>query len=64
MDHSKPVEVGDKVCLPWGFEEVEGRVLSVYGPPASRHVLIEVDIEGSHESLSLPLHAVRPLEMA
>lgn len=52
---------GDKVTAPYGFETVRARVVQVYGPPESRHVLLELD---GNKTYALPVDAVTPRRAA
>lgn len=60
------VSIGDRVELPWGFDEVEGVVEEIYGPPARRHVVVRIPVYDASgavidaERVSVPLASVRP----
>ena len=51
---------GDRVVVPWGYEEVAGTVLSLFGPPGKQFARIEVELRGDDdapllETVSLPV---------
>ena len=52
--------VGDRVTIPWGLDEVEGRVVSAYNSGRGPQVIIEVLLESSAEPLRVtyPMDAV------
>lgn len=65
-DHPFP-RAGDDVEVAWGISTVRARVLEVYGPAASRHVLVEVDLGDMGEdkpTVSMPIDEIHPLSTA
>lgn len=62
--------VGDRVLVPWGFDEVEATVLDVHGPAGQPHLLLRVAVEGSQGepleelTVSFPASSVRPAAAA
>ncbi len=51
---------GDRVSVPWGLEEVEGTVLSLFGPPGKQFARVEIELPGDDEApvlevVSLPV---------
>lgn len=56
---------GDEVLIPWGLDEVRGRVHEVYGSPPRRQVVVELtpELSGSvvdeRTTVTLPIEAVR-----
>jgi len=61
---------GDQVRVPWGLDEVVGKVVEVYGPAGHRSVLVEIPVEGaSGEELettqvSMPESSLTPVDGA
>lgn len=59
-------KVGDRVRVPWGLGELIGIVVTVYGPPGSPSVVVEVPVEGSsgetleRTTVSYPASALQP----
>lgn len=45
---SNNLEVGDRVTVPWGVDEVTGRVVEVWGDPPA-HVRVELDLGEGEE---------------
>lgn len=45
---SKILKVGDRATVPWGPEELDGRVVAVWGEPAT-HVRVELDLGEGEE---------------
>ena len=43
VNRSLTLRVGDDVLVPWGLDEVRGRVVEVWGDPPS-HVRVELDL--------------------
>lgn len=62
-------QVGDKVRIDWGFDEVHGTVVEVYGDGSLARVRVAVPVLGTEGEeldspsaiVSLPLKMVRPL---
>jgi primosomal protein N' len=53
VEHRKPLRVGDRVVVPWGVDQVKGRVVEVWGDPAT-HVRVELDMgEGEEPEILL-----------
>lgn len=51
---------GDQVTVPWGLDEVEGTVLSLFGPPGKQFARVEIKLSGDGdppalEVVSLPV---------
>lgn len=42
------LQVGDRVLVPWGFDEVVGRVVEVWGEPAE-HVRVALELQEDEE---------------
>ncbi len=41
----------DKVIVPWGFDEVLGTVVDVFGPPAEPFVMVRVHLLDTDEEV-------------
>ena len=48
VNHSLALRVGDDVLVPWGLDEVHGRVVEVWGDPPT-HVRVELDLGDDEE---------------
>jgi hypothetical protein len=48
VEQRKSLKVGDRVVVPWGLDEVNGRVVEVWGEPAT-HVRVELDLGEGEE---------------
>ncbi len=52
---------GDRVSVPWGFDQVEGTVLSLFGPPGKQFARVEIELSSDDnetpvlEVVSLPV---------
>lgn len=51
---------GDRVTVPWGHDEVEGTVLSLFGPPGKQFARVEIELASDDdpplvEVVSLPV---------
>jgi hypothetical protein len=51
---------GDRVSVLWGLEDVEGTVLSLFGPPGKQFARVEIELTGDNEAptvevVSLPV---------
>jgi hypothetical protein len=44
---------GDRVSVPWGLDEVEGTVLSLFGPPGKQFARVEIELVGDDEPPTL-----------
>lgn len=53
---------GDEVLIPWGLDEVRGRVQEVYGTPPRVHVVVELTPELSGLIVTEPTTVTLPLE--
>jgi hypothetical protein len=59
-------EIGDAVVIPWGIDEVRGRVAELYGPAHDRRIVVALTPELSSwvvdepTTVTLPADAVRP----
>jgi hypothetical protein len=59
------LEIGDLVVIPWGVDEVHGKVVEVYGNAPKIQVVVELQPELSSyvvaetTTVTLPLSAVR-----
>lgn len=42
---------GDRVIVPWGFSEVPGTVVHVFGPPGEPFVMVRVDLVETDEDV-------------
>lgn len=57
--------IGDEVVIPWGVDEVRGKVVEVYGNVPKVRVVVELQPElsgyvvGETTTVTLPLSAVR-----
>jgi len=40
---------GDRVSVQWGLDEVEGTVLSLFGPPGKQFARVEIELTGGDE---------------
>ena len=40
---------GDLVSVPWGLEEVEGTVISLFGPPGKQFARVEIELTSEGE---------------
>jgi len=48
-EHKPRLGVGDAVLVPWGLDELRGRVLEVYGePPGNERAVVAVAVPGSN----------------
>jgi hypothetical protein len=59
------LSVGQLVSVPWGLDEVEGTVLSVYGTGTGERVVVSVRIPGGSEddvTLTLAADSVEPID--
>jgi len=67
---SENLEVGDKVVIPWGLDEVHGTVAEVYGNPPRLQVVVALTPELSSyvvdepTTVTMPLSAVRRAGLA
>lgn len=67
---SENLEIGDKVVIPWGVDEVRGTVAEVYGNPPRVHVVVALTPELSSyvvdepTTVTMPLSAVRRAGLA
>lgn len=43
---------GDRVIVPWGFDEAPGTVVHVFGPPAQPFVMVRVDLIETDEDVA------------
>lgn len=48
VDQHKSLNVGDRVVVLWGLDDVSGRVVEVWGDPVS-HVRVELDLGEGEE---------------
>jgi chromosome segregation ATPase len=46
-DNRQKLAVGDAVMVPWGLDELRGRVLEMYGEPGSERAVVAVEVPGS-----------------
>jgi hypothetical protein len=51
---------GDHVSVPWGLDEIEGTVLSLFGPPGKQFARVQIRLSGDNdrpviEVVSLPV---------
>lgn len=51
---------GDRVSVQWGFDAVEGTVLSLFGPPGKQFARVEIELGSDDETpvlevVSLPV---------
>lgn len=53
---------GDEVSIPWGLDEVRGRVREVYGSPLRRHVVVELTPELSGSIVDEPTTVTMPID--
>ncbi len=53
---------GDEVLIPWGLDEVRGRVHEVYGTPPRVHVVVELSPELSGSVVDEPTTVTLPLD--
>lgn len=42
---------GDKVIVPWGFDEAPGTVVDVFGPPSEPFVMVRVHLLNTDEDV-------------
>ena len=42
-------QIGQRVRVPWGLEEVEGTIVAVFGPAQRRYVRIALELSDSDE---------------
>ena len=53
VEQRKSLKVGDQVVVPWGVDEVSGRVVETWGDPVT-HVRVELDLgEGEEPEILL-----------
>jgi uncharacterized protein len=58
-DYAKP---GDRVMVPWGFEEVEGEVVDVYPTGLGPRAIVRIDlVSGDETTVTLPIDALLPM---
>ncbi len=62
----KRLKWGDKVAVPWGFDEIVGEVIEVYGPsPRHRYAKVLVPVHGpdgetlAQREISFPQDSLR-----
>jgi hypothetical protein len=53
---------GEEVIIPWGLEEVRGRVREVYGWPPRVHVVVELTPELSGSIVDEPTTVTMPAD--
>jgi hypothetical protein len=67
---AEQLQIHDRVLVRLGFDDVEARVLEVYGEPSNLQVVLAMPILGSsgevlaEETVSLPVRAVRRVAAA
>jgi hypothetical protein len=70
MTTAEDLSHGDEVLIPWGLDEVRGRVHEVYGIPPRVHVVVELTpvLSGSvvdePTTVTVPLDAVKKVAPA
>lgn len=62
------IKAGTHVAVPWGLDEVQGTVLSLFGPAGKQFARIEIELESdgdiTREVISLPVDLLSPLAAA
>lgn len=55
---------GDRVVVPWGLDEVDGTVLSLFGPLGKQFARVEIELSDDDtpviEVVSLPVDLLSP----